>query len=38
MNEIEENSKAGKMFFGSNAQHIILKAPFPVVSVNKKVA
>ena len=34
---IEKKSKVGKMFFGSNAQHIILEAPCPVVSVNKKV-
>ncbi len=32
---IEKKSKVGKMFFGSNAQHIILEAPCPVVSVNK---
>jgi nucleotide-binding universal stress UspA family protein len=33
---IEKKSKVGKLFFGSNAQHIILEAPCPVVSVNKK--
>ena len=32
---IEKKSKVGKLFFGSNAQHIILEAPCPVVSVNK---
>lgn len=32
---IEKKSKVGKIFFGSNAQHIILEAPCPVVSVNK---
>lgn len=34
---IEKKSKVGKLFFGSNAQHIILEAPCPVVSVNKKI-
>lgn len=33
---IEKKSKVGKLIFGSNAQHIILEAPCPVVSVNKK--
>jgi nucleotide-binding universal stress UspA family protein len=32
---IENKSKVGKLFFGSNAQQIILEAPCPVVSVNK---
>ncbi len=30
---IEKKSKVGKLFFGSNAQYIILEAPCPVVSV-----
>jgi nucleotide-binding universal stress UspA family protein len=30
---IEKKSKVGKLLFGSNAQHIILEAPCPVVSV-----
>jgi nucleotide-binding universal stress UspA family protein len=34
---IEKKSKVGKLFFGSNAQHIILEAPCPVVSVNKNI-
>jgi nucleotide-binding universal stress UspA family protein len=34
---IEKKSKVGKLIFGSNAQHIILEAPCPVVSVNKKI-
>jgi nucleotide-binding universal stress UspA family protein len=34
---IEKKSKVGKLVFGSNAQHIILEAPCPVVSVNKKI-
>jgi len=33
---IEKKSKVGKLLFGSNAQHIILEAPCPVVSVNRK--
>lgn len=32
---IEKVSKLGKFIFGSNAQHIILEAPCPVISVNK---
>jgi nucleotide-binding universal stress UspA family protein len=34
---IENKSKVGKLFFGSNAQQIILEAPCPVVSVNKMI-
>jgi nucleotide-binding universal stress UspA family protein len=34
---IENKSKVGKLFFGSNAQHIILEAPCPVVSINKMI-
>ena len=34
---IEKKSKVGKLVFGSNAQHIILEAPCPVVSVNKNI-
>ena len=34
---IEKKSMVGKLFFGSNAQHIILEAPCQVVSVNKKI-
>ncbi|HNZ11554.1 MAG TPA: universal stress protein [Smithellaceae bacterium] len=30
---IEKKSKVGKLFFGSNAQYIILESPCPVVSV-----
>jgi len=30
---IEKTSKVGKLFFGSNAQYIILQSPCPVVSV-----
>ena len=30
---IKHRSKVGKLLFGSNAQHIILNAPCPVVSV-----
>jgi nucleotide-binding universal stress UspA family protein len=30
---IEKKSKVGKLLFGSNAQHIILESPCPVVSV-----
>jgi len=30
---LEKKSKVGKLFFGSNAQYIILEAPCPVVSV-----
>lgn len=30
---IERTSKVGKLFFGSNAQYIILQSPCPVVSV-----
>ncbi len=30
---IEKKSKVGKLFFGSNAQFIILEAPCPVLSV-----
>ena len=30
---IEKTSKVGKLLFGSNAQHVILEAPCPVVSV-----
>ncbi|MDD5170825.1 MAG: universal stress protein [Syntrophales bacterium] len=30
---IEKTSKVGKLLFGSNAQHIILEAPCPVISV-----
>jgi nucleotide-binding universal stress UspA family protein len=33
---IEKKSKVGKLIFGSNAQHIILEAPCPVISVNKE--
>ncbi len=29
---IEKKSKVGKLFFGSNAQYIILESPCPVVS------
>ena len=31
---IEKKSKTQKIFLGSNAQYVILKAPCPVVSVN----
>jgi nucleotide-binding universal stress UspA family protein len=34
---IEKTSKVGKLVFGSNARYIILEAPCPVVSVNKKI-
>jgi len=30
---IKHRSKVGKLLFGSNAQHVILNAPCPVVSV-----
>ena len=30
---IEKTSKVGKLLFGSNAQHVILEAPCPVVSL-----
>ena len=30
---IEKKSKVGKLFFGSNAQYIILESPCPVVAV-----
>jgi len=30
---LEKKSKVGKLLFGSNAQHIILESPCPVVSV-----
>jgi len=30
---IVKKSKVGKLFFGSNAQYIILEAPCPVVSI-----
>ncbi len=30
---IKKKSKLGKLLFGSNAQHVILNAPCPVVSV-----
>jgi len=31
---IQRKSKVGKMIFGSTAQHVILNAPCPVVTVN----
>jgi len=31
---VRRRSKAGKLFFGSNAQYVILKAPCAVVSVH----
>jgi len=30
---IEKKSKVGKLLFGSNAQHVVLEAPCPVVCV-----
>ena len=30
---VKKRSKVGKLVFGSNAQYIILEAPFPVVTV-----
>ncbi|MFZ1202247.1 MAG: universal stress protein [Desulfobacterales bacterium] len=30
---IKHRSKVGKLLFGSNAQHVILNAPCPVVTV-----
>ena len=32
---IKKHSKVGKLIFGSTAQHIILQAPCPVVTVNR---
>ena len=31
---IKKRSRVGKLLFGSNAQHVILNAPCPVISLN----
>jgi nucleotide-binding universal stress UspA family protein len=31
---IRKRSRVGKLLFGSNAQHVILNAPCPVISLN----